>query len=103
MFFNLENEEVLEKSYENVKEGIDAFEIELSRRNTKFFGGKTPGKFNLNFIFLYIYLSKKKINKHTRGAVLLVTASCFKSWFTPIPYFQIFQMIKWHLDLHSIV
>lgn len=43
MFFNLENEEVLEKSYENVKEGIDAFEIELSRRNTKFFGGKTPG------------------------------------------------------------
>ncbi|KAG0730218.1 Pyrimidodiazepine synthase [Chionoecetes opilio] len=43
MFFNLENEDIVGKSYENVKEGIDVFEKELSMRNTKFFSGESPG------------------------------------------------------------
>ncbi len=38
------NEEVQEKSCEDMKLGLDVFEMELAKRNTKYFGGNTPGR-----------------------------------------------------------
>lgn len=41
----MDNKEVLAESCENMKLGMDVFEVELSKRSTKFFGGDTPGMY----------------------------------------------------------
>lgn len=44
MIYKRDDKEVIAKSFETIRAGLDIFETELSRRNSKYFGGSTPGK-----------------------------------------------------------
>ncbi|XP_069952610.1 pyrimidodiazepine synthase isoform X1 [Cherax quadricarinatus] len=43
LYFSKKDEQIMKKSCDDIKSGLDVFETELTKRGTKFFGGDTPG------------------------------------------------------------
>lgn len=54
MFFNMGNEAVQAVSCEDIKMGLDIYEVEHAKRSTKFFGGNTPGMYGYNFFLFFL-------------------------------------------------